>query len=562
MVNARKKDLQYLGVFIILVLIVNVLSSFLFVRIDFTKEKRYTLSAISKHELASLEDDMQITVYLEGDFPAGFKHLRSEVRDLLNDYKAYSHGKLHFNFVNPSSGTEESNNELYQELAEKGLNPTNLSVKTEEGLSQKIIFPSALVIYKGREMPVNFFQTKMGVSPEEVLNNSVQNLDYAFTSAIRKVKSGGRPRVGFTEGHGELSDLQLADAMNSLQGAFEAGRVDLRSISLEGLAALKVLVVPKPDKEFTEAEKYKIDYFLMRGGSILWTIDNVNAELDSLRGMGSQLAFAKKLNLDDLLFRYGVRINYNLIADMNCAQIPLNVGSAGGQAQIRMVPWLFYPIFMPLSQHPLVKNLDGIRSEFANTIDTIAVKGVRKHVLLTSSPFSRILNAPSIISLDMVEQEPDPQLFRGMPLPVGVLLEGIFPSDFTNRPVPDGISPHGVSPAQSVPAKMIVISDGDILKNQVSSQDGSPFPLGFDRYTGQQYGNKNFFLNAIDYLTDDSGIIELRNKEVKMRLLDKGRIKSEKLVWQVINVCGPLILLTILAVVQFIYRKRKYRVKF
>ncbi len=561
MVNARKKDLQYLGIFIILVVIVNALSSFLFVRIDFTKEKRYTLSDISKHELASLDDDMQITVYLEGDFPAGFKHLRSEVRDLLNDYKAYSRGKLHFNFVNPSLGTEEGNNELYQQLSEKGLSPTNLSVKTEEGLSQKIIFPSALVIYKGREMPVNFFQTKMGVSPEEVLNNSVQNLEYVFTSAIRKVKSGGKPRIGFTEGHGELSDLQLADAMGSLQGAFEAGRVDLRSISLEGLAALRVLVVPKPDKEFSEVEKYKIDYFLMRGGSIFWTIDNVNAELDSLRGMGSQLAFAKKLNLDDLLFRYGVRINYNLIADMNCSQIPLNVGNTGGQAQIQMVPWLFYPIFMPLSQHSLVKNLDGIRSEFANTIDTIEVKGVRKHVILASSPFSRILNAPSMISLEMVEQEPDPKSFSGMPLPVGLLLEGIFPSNFTNRPVPEGIPAQTVSTDKSRPAKMIVIADGDILKNQVSSQDGSPFSLGFDRYTGQQYGNKTFFLNAIDYLTDDSGIIELRNKEVKMRLLDKGRIKSERTVWQLINVCCPLALLSVLAAALYAYRKRKYGVR-
>lgn len=560
MVNRRKQDLTYLAAFVVAIAVLNVFSAYFFTRIDFTREKRYTLSDISKAELASLREDMQVTVYLEGEFPAGFKRLRSEVRDLLTDFKAYSNGHLHFSFVNPSAGSEESNNELYQQLAAKGLTPTNLSVKTEEGMSQKLIFPSALVIYKGIEMPVNFFQNKMGASPEEVLNNSVQNLEYAFTSAIRKVKSGGRQRIGFTEGHKELSDLQLADAMSTLQGAYETGRVNLKTISFSGLDKLKLLIVPKPDSPFTEAEKYKIDRFLMRGGSIFWVIDNVNAELDSLRGMGSQLAFSKKLNLDDMLFRYGVRINYNLIADMNCAQIPLNVGNAGGQAQIQMVPWLFYPVFMPVSKHPVVKNLDGIRSEFASTIDTIAVKGVSKQVILSSSPFSRTLNVPTTLSLQMVEQEPDPRAFRSDPKPVGVLLEGMFPSDFSNRPVPEGINTTEPLPEKSVPARMIIVADGDILKNQVSTQDGSPFPLGFDRYTGQQYGNKNFLLNVVDYLTDDSGIIELRSKEVKMRLLDRAQIKTEKLNWQLLCVLSPLVLLILAGLVQFFYRKKRYGV--
>ena len=558
MVSNKKQDLNYLLVFIAAIIAINIASSFYFARFDFTSEKRYTLSDISKKELAELKDNLQVTVYLEGDFPSAFKRLRNSTKDILLDYKAYSNGKLRFDFVNPLSGSQESQQAMYQDLVSKGLEPTNLSVKTEDGLTQKIVFPSAIITYQGNQVPVNLFQNREGLQPEEVLNNSIQNLEYAITSAIKKVTSGGRPRIGFTEGHNELSDLQLNDAISSLQSGYEAGRVNLQTIAADGLDKLKVLVVPKPDKPFTEAEKYKIDYFLMKGGRILFAIDNVNAELDSLRGMGEELAFAKKLNLDDMLFTYGVRINYNLIADMNCAQIPLNVGNVGGQAQMQLVPWLFYPIFVPIAKHPLVKNLDGIRSEFASTIDTIAVKNVKKQVILASSPYSSILNIPNMISLSMAAREPDPRSFHGKPLPVGVLLEGNFKSNFLNRPVPEGLEGNLSIPEKSKAAKIIVLSDGDILKNQVSSQDNSPFPLGYDRYTQKQYGNKNLLLNIIDYFTNDSGIIELRNKEIKIRLLDKARIREEKLMWQVINIILPLALLAVFAFAGHFYRRKKF----
>jgi len=558
MVSSKKQDLNYLLVFIAAIIAINIVSSFYFARFDFTSEKRYTLSDISKKELAELKENLQVTVYLEGDFPSAFKRLKNSTRDILLDYKAYANGKLRFDFVNPLSGSPENQQAMYQDLVSKGLEPTNLSVKTEDGLTQKIVFPSALITYQGNQVPVNLFQNREGLQPEEVLNNSIQNLEYAITSAIKKVTSGGRPRVGFTEGHNELNDLQLNDAISSLQSGYEAGRVNLQTITADGLDKLKVLVVPKPDKPFTEAEKYKMDYFLMKGGRILFAIDNVNAELDSLRGMGEELAFAKKLNLDDMLFTYGVRINYNLIADMNCAQIPLNVGSVGGQAQMQLVPWLFYPIFVPITKHPLVKNLDGIRSEFASTIDTIAVKNVKKQIILASSPYSSVLNIPNMISLSMAAREPDPRSFHGKPMAVGVLLEGSFKSNFLNRPVPEGVEGNLLIPEKSKNAKIIVLSDGDILKNQVSSQDNSPFPLGYDRYTQKQYGNKNLLLNIIDYFTDDSGIIELRNKEIKIRLLDKARIREEKLMWQIINIVLPLALLGVFAFAGHFYRRKKF----
>ncbi|TZF82181.1 gliding motility-associated ABC transporter substrate-binding protein GldG [Pedobacter sp. BS3] len=559
MVNRKRTDISFLLICIAVILAVNVLSSSYYGRIDFTAEKRYTLSPVTKNILQKLKGNIQVTVYLDGDFPAGFKHLRNATRDVLSDFKAYAGGNFRYAFVNPSQGDEATQQATYEELISKGLEPTNLSVKTENGLSQKIIFPAALVTYNGRQIPVKLLQNRMGATPDEVLNNSIENLEYAFASAIVKVSSGGKPRVGFTEGNGELTDLQLSDAMRTLEDGYEVGRVDLRQITFEGLDKLKLLIIPKPDREFSEAEKYKLNYFVMRGGRVLWAIDQVNAEMDSLQGHGAQqLTFPKKLNLDDILFKYGVRISYNLIADMNCAQIPVNVGSVGGQPQIQLVPWLFYPIFMPTAQHPLVRNLDGIRSEFASTIDTIAVKGIRKQVILSSSPYSRILNAPGMISLKMIEQEPDPNDFKSVPLPTGVLLEGNFPSDFKNRPVPDGIPQQVSLPDTSKFTRMIVLSDGDILKNQVNAKDNSPFPLGYDRYTQQQYGNKALLLNIVDYLTDDSGIISLRNKEVKLRLLDRAKVRAEKLKWQLINVLFPLLLVVLCGVLQQYYRRRKY----
>jgi ABC-2 type transport system permease protein len=321
---------------------------------------------------------------------------------------------------------------------------------------------------------------------------------------------------------------------------------------------LNLLVIPKPDKPFTELEKFKLDQYIMRGGKVLWALDQVNAELDSMRGHGNEeMAFPKQLNLDDQLFTYGVRINFDLIADISCAQIPIATGSVGGQPQIQLVPWLFYPVFIPSSKHPVVKNLDGIRSEFASTIDTLDIKGVKKTVLLQSSPYNTRLHAPKLLSLQALEQEPDPKAFQSTPKMVGVLLEGQFVSDFLNRPVPEGMNEQVRQLPESVPTKMIVISDGDIFKNQVAA-DGSPFPLGYDQYTHQTYGNKNFLLNIADYMTDDSGLIALRTKEIQIRLLDRARIRSEKLKWQLINTILPLCLVLIFAIFQHYIRKRKY----
>jgi ABC-2 type transport system permease protein len=556
----RKKDLLQVGLVLVILLLLNIFSDRFFTRFDFTSEKRFTLSPITRNIIDGLQKPVEVTVFLQGDFPSGFKRLQRATRDLLDDYNAFGHNHLKVNFVDPLAGANtEQQTQILQDLQSQGIEPTNLSVKTETGLTQKIIFPAAVVKSGERQISVKLLQTRIGLSPEEVLNNSIQNLEYAFSSAIKKVTSGGKPRIGFTEGHHELSDLQLNDAMRSLADGFEVGRVNLKTIPFSGIEKLSLLIVPKPDLPFTEPEKFKIDQFLMRGGRILWTIDPVTAELDSLRGHGGeQLAFNKQLNLDDQLFSYGIRLNFDLVGDMSCAQIPVNVGNVAGQGQIQMLPWLFYPILMPLSKHPLVKNLDGIRTEFISTIDTIAVPGVKKTLLLTSSPYNEKLNTPHLLSLQMLEQDVDPKTFQSPPKTVGVLLEGNFKSDFKNRPVPEGFTEKIEVLQQSKPTKMIVISDGDLLKNQINQTDGSPFPLGFDRYTQQTYGNKNFLLNVADYMTDDSGLINLRNKEIKIRLLNHAEIKSRKLYWQMLNNALPLGILLLFGIFQQYFRRRKY----
>jgi ABC-2 type transport system permease protein len=536
--------------------------SYAFFRIDFTKEKRFTVSQISRNILDTLSKPVAVTVYLQGDnFPSAFKRLQTATRDMLNDLSAYSHGKLRFQFVDPMSGLPpEQQDTTMQDLASRGIEPTSLSVKTDNGVSQKTIFPAAMVAGNDKAIAVKLLQNRnqMGMTPEEALNNSIENLEYTFVSAIKKVSNGGRPRIGFTEGHKELSDLQLNDAMRSLSDGFEVGRIDLKTIPFANLMKLKLLVIPKPDQPFTEAEKFKIDQYLMRGGRILWAIDQVNAELDSLKGHGGeQLSFPKQLNLDDQLFTYGIRINYDLIADMRCAQIPVTTGNVGGQAQIQLLPWLFYPVFIPESKNPIVKNLDGILSEFASTIDTLGIKGIKRTVLLTSSPYNKKISAPHMISLAALQEEPQPKDFQSVPKITGVLLEGVFKSDFLNRPVPAGITDQIPVLPQSRPTKMIILSDGDILKNQVAA-DGSPYPLGYDHYTRQSYGNKNLLLNIADYLTDDSGLIALRNKEIQLRLLDRARIRSEKLKWQLLNTILPLLMVLIFAIFQHYVRKRRY----
>lgn len=550
---------QCLIVFLGLIML-NVLLGYTFFRIDFTSERRFTLSDVSKDVLRSIKEDLRIVVFLDGELPSGFKRLREESRSLLADLKSHSGGQIKYIFLNPLSETDNREGTYVDVLADRGIEPVNLSVKTEEGLTQKLIFPVAMLLYGEEELPIQLLQQNRYANPEEVLNNSVQNLEYSFINGIKKIISGGKPIVAFTEGHGELDDWELYDAMHSLGMGYQVGRLNLDSVSYKTLKQIQVMVVAKPREAFSEGHKFKIDYFVQHGGKVLWAVNQVAATLDSMRTSGMQIATANTLNLDDVFFKYGVRLNYNLLADLNCAKIPMRVGSLGETDQLQLVPWLFYPVFVPRSAHPVVKNIDAIKGAFVGTMDTLPVSGISKDIILNSSAFSKVLNIPVPISLDMAATVPDPTDFKGSAHPVGVVLTGKFPSIFKNRPVPEmTLDTFSYREEEMLsPTKMIVLSDGNLLKNEINQQEKKPYPLGWDRATQQQYGNKTLLLNMIDYLNDDEGIISLREKEVKLRLLDKALIKRDKLQWQLVNVGLPIVLLLVFGIAQQLWRKRRY----
>ena len=549
-----------LSVFVLVFVLINILAQKVYFRFDFTKEKRYTLTSRTKEILSEAKKDITITVFLGGEMPSAFKRLKSATEDLLVDYKSYAKTNVKLIYIDPISGLEaDEQNKVLSDLDEIGIKPVAVNIKSNAGLTQKIIFPMALVDIDGKPMPVSLLQKTGGPATnyEENITNSIQNLEYTFSSAIQTLLTGQNPRIGFTEGMGEPSNLELYDAITSLGQRFNVGRVDLKLINKEGLDSLQLLFITNPKQAFTEAEKYKINYFVMKGGRVVWLIDQVRASLDDMRSGKPSLAANSALNIDDMLFEYGVRVNYNLIADANSSLIPVTSGALG-QGQIQLVPWLYYPVLLPDSLHNVVKNIDGIRTEFASTLDTIGVRNVHKTVILSTSPYHKVYDTPKIMSLALLDEQPDPEQFNHAPQPVGVLLEGSFKSVFLNRPVPDGITEVYNLPAKSKATKMIVIGDGNVFTNQVSTSDNMPFPLGFDRYSKQNYGNKALLLNIADYFTDDHNLIALRNKEIKVRLLDKMILRTEKTKWQVINAIFPLFLLILFATFQHYYRKRKY----
>lgn len=547
--------------FLVVLILLNVLAQHFYTRFDFTKERRYTLNQKTKDNLAKTNRDITITVFLDGEIPAAFKRLQNATKDLLNDYKAYSDANIKIIFEDPLKDIPANEQDtVINKYLGIGIKPITINLKNDAGITQKLIFPMALIESGNVQIPVNLLQKTGGAATdyEENITSSIQNLEYAFTSTLKRLISGVSPKIGFTEGHGEPSNLYLYDAITSLSQQYYVGRVDLKLMTKQGLDDLNVLIIEKPQQALTEVEKYKINYFVMKGGKVVWAIDQVNAELDSLEKRPQEMAFNRQLNIDDMLFEYGTRINYNLITDVNCAMIPYATGNPGQQAQIDTAPWLYYPVFMPDTSSSVVKNIDGIKGQFVSTVDTIGVPNVSKKVILQTSPYNKVFETPKMLSLQMLAVQPSQKDYTSIPKATGVLLEGSFKSVFLNRPVPAGINENYNVPVNSKPTKMIVIGDGDVFLNQVNKSDNTPFPLGFDRYTQQNYGNKALLLNIADYLTDDDNLIALRNKEIKVRLLDRAKLRTEKTKWQLINAAVPLLLLICFAIFQHYYRKHKY----
>lgn len=572
--DIKKNNLLQLGIGLIILILLNLVGFRFFTRIDLTSEKRYTLSEPTKKMLRDLDDIVFFQVYLDGDFPAGFKRLRRETREMLDQFRAYS-DKIQYEFINPSSSDDpQERNAVYRRLVERGLNPTDLQVKTNEGTRQLIIFPGAIVSYLGKEFPMELLVSQMGVPPEEALNNSVQNLEFNMAKTIQKLSVHFKPKLAFIEGHGELDALQTADITRSLREYYMVDRVrldgqlnsltdreELKNGSVLIRNKYRAIIIAKPEKPFDEKDKFIIDQFIMRGGNVLWLIDPVFASMDSIQFADATVGIINDLNLSDQLFNYGVRLNTNLVMDLSALPIPMQTGEIGGAPQYNFFPWYYFPVLYPLIDHPIVKNLNAIKTEFIGSIDTISKQGIDKTVLLTSSEYSRTVNTPVLISIDIMLKEPDRRLYQKKHIPVAVLLEGIFESLYKSRVPPEIRESAEIGfISESKPAKMIVVADGDIIKNQVR-QTGSrpePYPLGFDRYTNQTFGNKDFILNSINYLIDEDGLISIRSRELKLRLLDQSKVRSEKLKWQLINTGLPVLVILILGFIMFFVRKMKY----
>lgn len=557
--NFKLQSLTELGLVLGLLILLNLILTNYFFRIDLTSEKRYSLSESSKNLAAKVDDVMFVKVYLEGDFPAGFKRLRQSTKEMLDEFAAYTNGKLQYEFVDPFENADAKKaNDILQELGEKGLQPTNVQIKKDDESTQKLIVPGAMFYYKGKEVPVNLLKAQFGQGPEEVINESIELMEYEIANVLRKCVKTKAKQVAFIDDHGELARWDVADASNELKEFYAVTRIPLAIQTPQSLMKNDALIIAKPSMPFNEYEKFLLDQFVMHGGKILWLLESQIADMDSLGKGAMFMTGSYDLNLDDMLFKWGVRINPNMVQDLQCNAIPILSTLRNGTPQQKLLPWMFFPVAAPPQQnaHIIVKGIDPVFFQFASSIDTTSNKEVKKTILLTSSPYSRTVGAPVKVDLNMARTQPDPSMFTSGNVPLAVLLEGKFNSLFQYR---EGAKTDALPYKSSIDnGKMIVVADGDVIRNQRKQSTGEIFPLGYDRYTNQQFGNKRFLLNCMDYLCDDSGIIEVRAKEIKLRLLDKGKLKSERLKWQIVNMVVPIVLILIFGLTNKIIRKRKY----
>lgn len=556
------RSLKILALSLLGLILVNVVSSYFYQRFDLTEEKRYTLTPSTRDLLSHLSTNIDMEVYLEGrDLPAGIKVLRNETRELLQEFRTHSNGRLSYHFFDINSIKDQKKREDFEtELVKKGLRPTNLEVKSQNGYSERLVFPGAILKANGREIPVQILENQFSAGAQGSLNNSISFLEYKTANAIDKLVRPHPPKVAFLQGHGEPGIERLQGFLEALSAQnFLVDKVELDKDKLLN-SGIDVLIIDKPQTALREQEKFLIDQYIMAGGKTIWMLDNIICDLDSFKLAPNIFAVPRDLNLDDLLFRYGVRTEHNLVLDLYCNQIPI-MESVGGNPQPKLYPWVFYPISITRKNHPIVKNLDPVAFRFCSSLDTLGNPGVKKTVLLYSSMYTRLQPTPFEIFLEGAKQRPNPYLFNQKDIALAVLLEGNFTSLYKNQFTSDlqQLLAMQQSPfrSESVSNKMIVIGDGDIALNDLDA-NGVPLALGYDKYSRQLFANKDFLLNCVEYLVDDHNLIEARNREVRMRLLDKARVLRSKGLWQVLTFGVPLLLITVFGLAYTARRRRKY----
>lgn len=546
--NKKWRDLAEFGLWIGIILCVNILLSEYFFRLDLTGDKRYSVSPVSENMLENLSEKIYVEVYLSGSLDSDYERLKKAIKDKLDEFDVYASKGLEYRFIDPNAIEDKKIREnYYTQLVKKGIQYRYYLQEEGGQKEEKIIFPGAIIAYKGREVPVMFVKGKKVASQQEELNQAVEGVEFELISGLRKLSATQVKHIAFIEGQGELEKREVADITTTLSDFYQVDRIQLQDSS--DLSKYAALIIAAPEQFFSEKQKFALDQYVMQGGSLMFLVDALNVYKDSLVN-GVTYALPYELNLDDLLFRYGVRINHNLVQDKFSGVMRVQTT----QEQNQVLSYPFYPVVYNFGKHPVVRNLDAVLTRFVNTIDTVKADGVSKIPLLYTSKDTRVINAPIQIDLNTLRQTSNPELFTGGSQYIGVLLEGRFTSLFKNKPLP---VPGAAFKEQAVNSKVLVISDGDIIRNEFDSTRNQSFPLGFDINMRYQFSNKEFLVNAIDYLSGEE-IVNVRGKEIKLRPLDQDKIEESKAMVRVINLVLPILLLIIFGIARYYFRKKKY----
>lgn len=546
------KKLQHIAFVFFGIIVLNFVSANIFKRFDLTHDQRYTISPISKKIIGNIDDLLLVNVYLEGDFPSEFQRLQIETRQFLEELQAQN-SNIRIQFINPDK--------IRERLIKRGIIPSQLTVEEDGKLSEAIIFPWAEIIAGKKVALVSLLPNTQASSQEEQLQNAIAGLEYAFTNGINTVLQNKQQKIAVISGNGELEDIKFYSFLSELGKKYRLAKFTLDSVAtspqktLQDLQKYDLAIIAKPTERFTSEEKLTLDQFITDGGKSLWMLDNIQADTDSLYNAGEMLAYPRDLKLTDLLFSYGIRINNKLVQDLYSAKIPLATGNIGNQTQFQNLDWFYHPLVQGNTLHPITKNVLPVRFRFTTQIDTLQ-NDVKKTPLLVSSVLTKLTGTPKIISLSSIADQPkESEYSQGNQL-LAVLLEGEFTSAYKNRTKPFDADDFKEKSSDN---KMIVIADGDIGRNQVLK--GKPHDLSTDKWTNQRFGNKDFLLNSVDYLLDDTGLVRLKNKSVQLHMLDKQKAYTEKTFWQFLNIGIPLVLLAVFGLTFSYLRKRKYAFK-
>jgi gliding-associated putative ABC transporter substrate-binding component GldG len=558
MVNLDSKkieDILKFGIGILLILNINIFFSNFILRFDITEEKRFTISEATVELLESLNDVVYIDVYLEGKFPPGFQRLQKAIHRTLDDFRVYAGNNIQYRFIDPDDiKGSDAKQKLIQSLGEKGIQPTNL-MATEDGKRTEIlIFPGAVISYAGMEEGVMLLKGNKSSSAQDRLNQSIEGVEYEFAMTINKLVNTDRKRIALIRGHGELDSLDIYSLKKTLLEIYDVFDVNLKNKS--DLSGYDAIILAKPLNPFSENDIYKIDQFIMGGGKALLCIDMLEVDLDSISKEGT-IGFPLKTNLENLLFKYGVRINKDYLLDLSSGGFPVVVGNMGENPQIQMMPWPFYPIVNQLSQHPIVRNLDALYLRFTSSVDTISAENVNKTPLIFSSPYTKTVAAPVRISLNDLRKEMSPQIFNQGSKPLAYLLEGQFSSVFRNKFIPEGQDKNKFI-EKSLETAIIVCADGDILRNEINPKTRAPYDLGYEPYLQAEFANMDFIVNSLSYLIDGNNLILSRKKEILIRPLDKIKAEEQKLKWQILNLALPIVVVIMFGFFRHYLRKHKY----